>query len=140
MSPTLNCYNDAFFRVYLECEHVKCLRHIGYHYVVANFKTAKETFSIEQNRLIYDKVCPGSIQPCTVKNRDIYMRRYRKHCTQDNDASVPFKVGTLGSHTILPVSLLLFQPLCKILCWNRYQLSHIFLNYIGGLKSLPFQR
>ena len=30
--------------------------------------------------------------------------RYKKHCTQDNDASVPFKVGTLGPHTVLPVA------------------------------------
>ena len=28
--------------------------------------------------------------------------RYKKHHTQDNDASVPFKVGTLGPHTVLP--------------------------------------
>ena len=27
--------------------------------------------------------------------------RYKKHCTQDNDSSVPFKVGTLGPHTVL---------------------------------------
>ena len=28
---------------------------------------------------------------------------YKKHCTWDNDASVPFKVGTLGPHTVLPM-------------------------------------
>ena len=27
---------------------------------------------------------------------------YKKHCTQDNDASVPFKASTLGPHTVLP--------------------------------------
>ena len=27
--------------------------------------------------------------------------RYKKHCTQDNDTSVPFKAGTLGPHTVL---------------------------------------
>ena len=31
--------------------------------------------------------------------------RYKKHCTQDNDASVPFKVGTLGPHTVLPITI-----------------------------------
>ena len=31
--------------------------------------------------------------------------RYKKHCTQDNDASGPFRVGTLGPHTILPVTI-----------------------------------
>ena len=28
--------------------------------------------------------------------------RDKKHCTQDNDASVPFKIGTLRPHTVLP--------------------------------------
>ena len=40
------------------------------------------------------KVCPEGIQPCNMKYRHIYWRRYKKHCTQDNDASVPFQVGT----------------------------------------------
>ena len=40
-----------------------------------------------------------------MKNRDIYWRKYKKHCTQDNDASVPFKAGTLGPHTVLPVAI-----------------------------------
>ena len=43
--------------------------------------------------------------PCAMKNRDIYWRRYKKHCTQDNDTSVPFKAGTLGPHTVLLASL-----------------------------------
>ena len=73
-------------------------------------------------------------------NRRIYWRRYKKHCTQDNDTSVPFKVGTLGPHTVLPASLLLFKTFCKILCWNRHQLPcPFFLNFICGLKFL-FQR
>ena len=50
------------------------------------------------------EVCPENIQPCTKGNRDIYWRRYKKHCTQDNDTSVPFQVGTLGSHTVLPTA------------------------------------
>ena len=47
-----------------------------------------------------------------MKNRDIYWRRYKKHCTQDNDASVPFEVGTLGPHTLLPfvISCPLYFP------------------------------
>ena len=27
--------------------------------------------------------------------------RYKKHCTQDNDTSIPFKASTLGPHTVL---------------------------------------
>ena len=30
--------------------------------------------------------------------------RYKKHCTQDNDASVSFKVVTLKPHTVLPIA------------------------------------
>ena len=67
--------------------------------------------------------------------------KHKKHCTWDNDASVPLTVGTLGPHTVLPVSFPLFKTLCKILCWNRHQLPYrIFLNLIDGLKSLPFQK
>ena len=32
--------------------------------------------------------------------------RYKKHCTcLYNDTSVPFKVGTLGPHTVLPIAI-----------------------------------
>ena len=43
--------------------------------------------------------------------------RYKNHCTRNNDALVPFKVGTLEPHTGLPVSLPLFKTLYKIICW-----------------------
>ena len=88
--------------------------------------------------IIYN-VCPVDIQPCNMKNRDIYWRRYKKHCTQDNDASVPFKVGTLGPHTDLPASSP-WSKHCKILCWNRHQLcSRIFLNFIYVWNLFPFK-
>ena len=32
-------------------------------------------------------------------------KRYKKHCTWDNGVSVPFKVGTLGPHTVLLVAI-----------------------------------
>ena len=52
-------------------------------------------------------VCPEGIQPRHRKNRDIAEEdtRYKKHCTEDNDTSVPFKVGTLGPHTVLPIAI-----------------------------------
>ena len=31
--------------------------------------------------------------------------RYNKHCTVDKDTSVPFKVGTLGPHIVLPIAI-----------------------------------
>ena len=31
--------------------------------------------------------------------------RHNKYCTEDNDTSVPFKVGTLRPHTILPITI-----------------------------------
>ena len=39
--------------------------------------------------------------------------RCKKHCIWKNDASVPFKVGTLGPQTVLLESLPLFKTLCK---------------------------
>ena len=50
-------------------------------------------------------VCPEGVQSCNMKNRDIYWSRYKKHWTQDNDDSVPFKIGTLGPHTALPITI-----------------------------------
>ena len=52
--------------------------------------------------------------------------RHRKHCTQDNDTSVPFEAGPLGPHTVLLAFLPLFKTLCSkfgadSLC---YSLSH----------------
>ena len=51
------------------------------------------------------ELCPESNQPCHMKSRDIYWRRYKKHCTWDNDTSVPFKVRTLWPHTVLPIAI-----------------------------------
>ena len=50
---------------------------------------------------------PESIQPCNMKNRDIYWKRHMIQETLyiDNVTSVPFKVGTLGPHTVLPVTI-----------------------------------
>ena len=39
----------------------------------------------------------------------------KKPCTQDNDASVPLKVGALWLHRVLPASLPLFKTLQKSL-------------------------
>ena len=67
-------------------------------------------------------VCPEGIQPCNMKNRDIYGRRYKKHCTQDNDASVPFKVGTVGPHTVLPIAIsypIVFSWISSVV-WNLF--------------------
>ena len=49
------------------------------------------------------KVCPEGIQP--LKTGIEEDTRDKKHCTQDNDTSVPFKVGTLGPHTVLPIAI-----------------------------------
>ena len=54
--------------------------------------------------------------------------RYKKHCTQDNDASVPFKVDTLGPHTILPVSIscpVVFSWI-SLMVWNLFPLKGDF--------------
>ena len=48
--------------------------------------------------------------------------RCKKHCTKDNDTSVPFKVGTLGSHTILPIAIscpVIFSWISSVV-WNLF--------------------
>ena len=57
-----------------------------------------------------------------MKNRDVYWRRYKKHGTQDNDASVPFKVGTLGPHTGPPmaISYLVIFSWISSTVWNLF--------------------
>ena len=83
------------------------------------------------------KVCPEGIQSCTIKNRDIHWRRYKKHCTQDNDVSVPFRVGTLGPHTVLPGAIS-----CPIifswLSWTVWHLSPFKGDFSFG-KNQKFQ-
>ena len=74
------------------------------------------------------EVYSGSIQPCNLKNRDIYWRRYKIQeilCIRQWCLS-PLQSRHLGtSHS---------SPIC-------HQLPHpSFLNLIDGLKSLTFQR
>ena len=73
------------------------------------------------NSMCTHEDCPECIRPSGMKNRDICWRRY-KHCTQDNDASVPFKVVTLGPHTVLPIAiscLVVFSSI-SLTVWNLF--------------------
>ena len=48
--------------------------------------------------------------------------RYEKHSTQDNDTSVPFKVGTLGPHMVLPIAIsypTIFSCI-SLMVWNLF--------------------
>ena len=65
-------------------------------------------------------------QPCNVKNIDLIEKdtRYKKHC--NIGISVLCKVGTLGPHTVLPVSLPLFKTLCKIPYWITIRYPMVF--------------
>ena len=74
------------------------------------------------------KDCPESIQPCTMKNIDIYWRRCKIQETLYTGQGhlSPLQSRHLGTSHSSP---------------NRHQLPCcIFLNLIDGLKSLPFQR
>ena len=65
--------------------------------------------------------------------------RYKKHCTQDNDASVPFKVGTLGPHTVLPITIscpILFFWTSSI-AWNPFHFKSDFS--FGKARSPGYQ-
>ena len=52
-------------------------------------------------------ICPESIQPFNMKTRDIYWRRYKiqEMLYVGQWCSVLFKVGTLGPHTVLPITI-----------------------------------
>ena len=49
-------------------------------------------------------------------------RRYKKQCIQDNGTSVPFKVGTLGPHTVFPITIscpIVFSWI-SLMVWNLF--------------------
>ena len=54
------------------------------------------------------------IPSCVLWKIETFIEEDTRHkkCTQDNDASVPFKVGTLGPHTVLqlPSAIPLYFP------------------------------
>ena len=63
--------------------------------------------------------------------------RYKKHCPQDNDTSVPFKAGTLGPHTVLPIAIscpLIFSW-TSTMVWNLFPFK---VDFSFG-KSLKLQ-
>ena len=48
--------------------------------------------------------------------------KYKKHCTQDNDASVSFNVGTLELYTVLPIAIscpIIFSWM-SLTVWNLF--------------------
>ena len=59
--------------------------------------------------------------------------RWKKHCTQDKDASVPFKVGTLGPHTVLPIAIS-----CPVIfSWISLMVWNLFL-FKGDFKDFTY--
>ena len=80
-------------------------------------------FTLSYNFNTY-KVCPEGTQPCNWKNRDIYWSTYKIQETLyiGYDATVPFKVGTLGPHTILPIiiSCPVIYSWISSMVWNLF--------------------
>ena len=89
------------------------------------------------------EVCPEGIQPCTVKNRDIYWGRYKIQETLyiGQWPSVPFKVGTVGPHTALPntVSCPVIFSWISLVVWNLITFKGDFsfgkMQKLQGTKS-----
>ena len=70
--------------------------------------------------------------------------RYKKHYTQDNDTSVPFKGGTLGPHTVLPIAIscsIIFSWI-SLMVWNLFPFKGDFSfgknQKLQGAKSGPY--
>ena len=57
--------------------------------------------------------------------------RYTKYCTQDNDTSVPFKVGTLGPHTVLPIAISCLA-VCSWISLTVWNLFHFKCDFSFG--------
>ena len=70
------------------------------------------------------KVCPEGIQPCNMTNRDVYWRRYKIQETLyvGQWHLNPFKVGTLGPHTVLPILIgcPVIVPWFSSMVWNLF--------------------
>ena len=64
-----------------------------------------------------------------MKNKDNEEdRRYKKHCTKDNDASLLFKVCSLGPHTVFPIAIscpMVFS-LISLVVWNLFPFKGVF--------------
>ena len=60
--------------------------------------------------------------------------RYKKNCIQDNDASVPFKLGTLGPHTVLPIAISCPVVISWISSSEIFSLSKVVL-VLGKARS-----
>ena len=87
------------------------------------------------------KFCIEGIQQCNMKNRDIYWRRYKIQETLyiGQDASVPFKIGTLGPHTVLPIALsypIVFSWISSIV-WNPFHFKSDFSFGKAGTHRAP---
>ena len=68
---------------------------------------------------------------------DIYLAYLDVHCIQDSDASVPFRVGTLGPHTVLPIAIscpVVFSWISSTV-WNLF----LFKGYFGFGKNWKSQ-
>ena len=88
-----------------------------------------EIFKPEKRKfLLTYEVCPESIQPCNMKNRDLYWRIYKVQETLYTGqwCLSPIQRRDIGTSHSSPTG---------------HHLPHrIFLNLIDGLKSLPFER
>ena len=76
-------------------------------------------------------ICPECIQPYTMKNRDIYRRRYKIQETLyiGQWCLVPFKMGTLGPHPVLPIAIS-----CPIICSWGSSMVWNFFSFKGDLS------
>ena len=69
--------------------------------------------------------CVQKVSSHVIWKIEVYIENdtwYKKHYTSDNDALAPFKVGTFGSHTILPIGIscpIIFSWISSMV-WNLF--------------------
>ena len=86
-----------------------------------------------ENRTIpYMMRCVRKVSSHTLWKIDTFIEkdtRFKKQCIEDNEASVPFKVGTLGPHTVLPISISspIIVSWISLMVWNLFHFKGDFI-------------
>ena len=110
------------WRIVMPWFHVPPISHEHY----TSWEFDKHWILVTENResVSMYEVCP-EVSSHIIWKIEVFIEedtRYMKHCTYNNDTSVPFKVGTLKPHTVLPIAFSFPDVFSWILSmvWNLF--------------------